>query len=84
MAEEKDVSVYMTEIDYLRRRLPQTQSIEELMGIEGNIRKYYYSAWNVIVDQNINFEKRVMHPPDNMINSLISFCKFTDIFKGTL
>lgn len=69
----KDVSVYMTEIDYLRRRLPQTQSIEELMGIEGNIRKYYYSAWNVIVDQNINFEKRVMHPPDNMINSLISF-----------
>ncbi len=69
----KDVSAYMTEIDYLRRRLPQTQSIEELMGIEGNIRKYYYSAWNVIVDQNINFEKRVMHPPDNMINSLISF-----------
>ena len=43
------------------------------MGIEGNIRKYYYSAWNVIVDQEIHFEKRVMHPPDNMINSLISF-----------
>ena len=43
------------------------------MGIEGNIRKSYYSAWNIIVDQEINFDKRVMHPPDNMINSLISF-----------
>lgn len=69
----KDVSLYMAEIDFLRKKLPATQSIEELMGIEGNIRKHYYSAWNVIVDQNINFEKRVMHPPDNMINSLISF-----------
>lgn len=32
-----------------------------------------YAAWNAIINQNINFEKRVMHPPDNMINSLISF-----------
>lgn len=69
----KDVFSYMLEIDFLRRKLPDTQTIEELMGIEGNIRKYYYSAWNIIVDQSINFEKRVMHPPDNMINSLISF-----------
>lgn len=69
----KDVSIYMSEIDFLRKKLPETQSIEKLMGIEGNIRKQYYSAWNIIVDQNINFEKRVMHPPDNMINSLISF-----------
>ena len=47
--------------------------IEELMGVEGNIRRRYYTAWNVIVNQEIKFEKRVMHPPDNMINSLISF-----------
>lgn len=69
----KDVSIYMSEIDSLRKRLSETESIEELMGIEGNIRKQYYSAWNIIVDQNINFKKRVMYPPDNMINSLISF-----------
>lgn len=25
------------------------------------------------MNQNIKFEKRIMHPPDNMINSLISF-----------
>ena len=69
----KDVSAYMSEVDDLRRKIPDTDSIQELMGIEGNIRKHYYAAWNVIVDQEIRFEKRVMHPPDNMINSLISF-----------
>lgn len=69
----KDVSAYMSQVDDLRKKIQATQSIEELMGIEGNIRKHYYAAWNIIVDQEINFEKRVMHPPDNMINSLISF-----------
>ena len=69
----KDVSNVMKDIDYFRKRIPYTTSITELMGIEGNIRKQYYSAWNTIVNQEINFEKRVMHPPDNMINSLISY-----------
>ena len=69
----KDVSEYMKEIDYLRRKIPKCEYIEELMGIEGNVRRQYYASWNVIVNQEINFEKRVMHPPDNMINSLISF-----------
>lgn len=69
----KDVSGYMSEVNDLRKKIPGTESVEELMGIEGNIRKQYYAAWNVIIDQEIHFEKRVMHPPDNMINSLISF-----------
>lgn len=69
----KDVSASMSEIDSLRKKIPASESVEELMGIEGNIRKQYYAAWNVIVDQEIHFKKRVMHPPDNMINSLISY-----------
>lgn len=69
----KNVESFMQEIDYLRNGLSKTTGVEELMGIEENIRKVYYDAWNVIIDQEINFEKRVMHPPDNMINSLISF-----------
>ena len=69
----KDVSDYMTEINDLKKKIKNVSSIEELMGIEGNIRKRYYAAWNIIISQEINFEKRVMHPPDNMINSLISF-----------
>lgn len=69
----KDVSLQMQEIDFLRKKIPKAVTVEELMGIEGNVRREYYSAWNMIVNQEIQFEKRVMHPPDNMINSLISF-----------
>lgn len=69
----KDVSEYLRDVDSLRKQLGRVTTIEELMGIEGNIRRRYYAAWNVIVNQEIQFEKRVMHPPDNMINSLISF-----------
>ena len=69
----KEVSKWMNEIDGLRKQIEKTNTINELMGIEGNIRQQYYAAWNVIVNQEIKFEKRVMHPPDNMINSLISY-----------
>lgn len=69
----KDVESQMKEIDRLRNTLANAETIEMLMGIEGNIRQHYYAAWNAIVNQEINFNKRVMHPPDNMINSLISF-----------
>ena len=69
----KDVSGAMNMIGSLKRSIQKSETIEELMGIEGNIRRVYYTAWNIIINQEINFEKRVMHPPDNMINSLISF-----------
>ena len=49
------------------------KSVNEVMGIEGNIRKTYYSAWNKLINQEIDFEKRVKRPPDNIINTLISF-----------
>lgn len=69
---KRKIHVELSEED-IRNHLDRAKSIEELMGMEGNIRKRYYAAWNAIINQNINFEKRVMHPPDNMINSLISF-----------
>ncbi|CAL7905653.1 type I-B CRISPR-associated endonuclease Cas1b [Fusobacterium necrophorum] len=69
----KDVSTYMHQIEELRKQLPNVTKVDELMGYEGNIRKIYYEAWNIIINQDIQFEKRVKNPPDNMINSLISF-----------
>ncbi|RBP38221.1 type I-B CRISPR-associated endonuclease Cas1b [Garciella nitratireducens] len=63
----------MKEIQSLNNRLDYGNSINEIMGIEGNIRKVYYSTWNAIIKQDIKFKKRVKRPPDNMINSLISF-----------
>lgn len=69
----KNVQEYMTKIESLRKNIYKTESIKELMGYEGNIRKVYYEAWNIIIDQNIDFKKRVKNPPDNMINTLISY-----------
>ncbi len=63
----------MRQIGSLSNKLEYGQTINEIMGIEGNIRKIYYSTWNDIVKQDINFKKRVKRPPDNMINTLISF-----------
>lgn len=68
-----DLEESMKNIDSLINKLDYGKSINELMGIEGNIKKIYYSTWNDIVKQDIQFEKRVKRPPDNMINTLISF-----------
>ncbi len=69
----KDVSFFMKDIENLRKSIDKCKSIQELMGIEGNIRKIYYHSWNIIIDQNIEFTKRTYNPPDNEINSLISY-----------
>lgn len=63
----------MKSIKSFSNNLEHGDSINQIMGIEGNIRKVYYSTWNDIVKQDIKFERRVKRPPDNMINTLISF-----------
>ena len=70
---DKNLEDYIKEIEYFRRQIDLCNDVKELMGIEGNIRKVYYSSWNSIINQDIKFEKRVKNPPDNAINSLISY-----------
>jgi len=69
----KDLKDYMKEIEFLRTQIKLCKDVQELMGIEGNIRKVYYDSWNIIINQDIEFEKRVKNPPDNAINSVISY-----------
>jgi len=69
----KDVKEYILQIEALRKEINKCKNVSELMGIEGNIRKVYYDSWNNIINQDIEFEKRVKNPPDNAINSLISY-----------
>ncbi|HPY55734.1 MAG TPA: type I-B CRISPR-associated endonuclease Cas1b [Sedimentibacter sp.] len=68
-----DLEDIMNQIESLANMIDKSSTIGEIMGIEGNIRKIYYSSWNKIIKQDIEFDKRVKRPPDNMINSLISF-----------
>ena len=69
----KDLKNEMEIIKSYQLELDKVQEVNEIMGIEGNIRKVYYSTWSKIINQEIDFEKRVKRPPDNMINTLISF-----------
>jgi len=69
----RDCKAALSEMKSLTRGIEHTQSVEELMGVEGNIRRQYYSKWNDIFAGNAEFSQRVMRPPDNMINSLLSF-----------
>lgn len=68
-----DLDDTLMELKSLRKKIALVKTVEELMGVEGNIRKKYYEAWNKIVKQEIDFVKRVKRPPDNMINTLLSF-----------
>ena len=82
-ARERDLSKQMSEIDCLRKCIYNTSDVNELMGIEGNIRKVYYSCWSIIINQKMDFQKRVKNPPDNEVNSLISYVN-TLIYTKTL
>lgn len=69
----KSLGAYIDTIEGFRSQIEKTEEIDELMGIEGNIRNAYYKAWPIIIDQEIEFERRVKQPPDNMLNALISY-----------
>ncbi len=66
----------ISEIEALYNSLDNVGSISELMGIEGQVSKIYFSAWNEIIRVNediFKFEGRERRPPTNPINALISF-----------
>lgn len=72
-ARERDLKEEIESIENLKNSLENYNTAPEIMGVEGNIHRVYYKSWNKIINQEIDFEKRVKRPPDNMINSLISF-----------
>jgi CRISPR-associated protein Cas1 len=69
----KNVEPYINEISALLEQVRFSDSIQNLMGLEGNVRNCYYKSWNEILNQESDFEKRIKQPPIGMINSLISF-----------
>lgn len=69
---EKDTSTQIEKIEALCTQIFNTQDIESLMGIEGNIRMTYYEAFNVIIN-DFEMGTRTKQPPSNEVNALISF-----------
>jgi CRISPR-associated protein Cas1 len=72
--------------------IENADDINKLMLIEANIRQYYYKQFNdILKNPEFEFVMRVKQPPDNFINTLISFgnsllytTTLSEIFKTQL
>ena len=61
-------------IEELEHTLDNCHDTSELMAVEGNIRNYYYKAFDeIIADPDFVFNERSRRPPKNHLNCLISF-----------
>lgn len=69
---DKELRHLIVAIEELYNQIPMAKDIFTLMGYEGNIHKYYYDAFETIID-DFAMESRIKRPPSNEINALISF-----------
>jgi CRISP-associated protein Cas1 len=69
---EKDVELQIALIENYAQGISQVTAIDELMGLEGNIRQTYYQAFDIII-RDFEMGGRSKQPPTNEINALISF-----------
>jgi CRISPR-associated protein Cas1 len=69
----KDLKSFIDVIDDFRNHIEEVEQVDELMGIEGNIRNIYYEAFDQIVSEDFKMEGRSKRPPKNELNALISF-----------
>lgn len=69
----KDVTHFIDKIKDEHAGIEKVSSIAELMGIEGRSRDIYYSSFGSFLREGFEFDKRTKMPPQNMLNSLISF-----------
>lgn len=68
----KDMQPMKELIEGYMSQIPQVKAVDELMGIEGNIRQTYYQAFDLILN-DFDMGVRTKQPPQNEVNALISF-----------
>jgi len=68
----KDLTEIISGIENLVMLIQGCTKTDELMGVEGNIRQYYYDAFNLIIN-DFEMGNRTKQPPRNEVNALISF-----------
>jgi CRISPR-associated protein Cas1 len=68
----KDLQPFIEKIGELSQTIPATAAVDELMGVEGNMRMTYYDAFNLIIN-DFSMNGRSKQPPKNEVNALISF-----------
>jgi CRISP-associated protein Cas1 len=68
----RDMEPLIDLMETYRKAIPLSKEIPELMGIEGNCRKVYYNAFDLIIN-DFEMGNRTKQPPSNEVNSLVSF-----------
>jgi CRISP-associated protein Cas1 len=68
----KEMEQTIEKMKALSESISETKEIDELMGLEGNIRILYYDAFNLIIN-DFEMGNRTKQPPENEVNALISF-----------
>jgi CRISPR-associated protein Cas1 len=68
----KNTDDAITRIEQLSADIIHTHAIDELMGLEGNIRNSYYETFNTIIN-DFEMNSRNRRPPVDEVNALISF-----------
>lgn len=68
----KDLEPIINRINTLAESIPLAKAVDELMGLEGNIRQSYYEGFDLILN-DFEMGARTKQPPQNEVNALISF-----------
>jgi len=68
-----DFESELTTLDTQRERLAPGLDTSELMGVEATARRAYYSIFESVLPDGFVFGGRQYNPPENEVNSLISF-----------
>ena len=70
----KDLDNILEKIELGLNKIDSVESIAELMAVEGNTRELYYKGFDIIInDKDFMFKERTRRPPQNYLNTLISF-----------
>lgn len=69
----KEVAVFIDRIRKEEAALDSCRTVPDVMGVEGRSREIYYSSFETFLREGFEFQKRTRQPPENMLNSMISF-----------
>ena len=68
-----DFEAVLDRLDAQSEALDDEMDTNELMGVEATARRAYYSIFDEVLPDGFVFAGREYNPPDNEVNSLISF-----------
>jgi CRISPR-associated protein Cas1 len=77
-ASSRELDAALRDIDDLTRRIPQIESLESLLGIEGGIAAKYFGRFGDMLkprdfDARWDFTHRNRRPPRDPVNAMLSF-----------